>query len=143
MYGTPNSELERAFNEGKIPLLVLDLNGVKSLALHPKYSACSVYVYADLNTIEKRLYDRYFVENPKPDSEKNFNERKAQNLEDWRNLLDYEEYLYELLENNRTIEICRDKVLSVFESFRNGEDKDEWANHATVNGLVVVANERE
>ena len=142
MYGTPNSELERAFSEGKTPLLVLDLNGVRSLALHPKYSACNVYVYADLDTVEQRLHNRYFVENPKPDSEKNFNLRKVQNLNDWLGLQEYEEYIHALIENDRTIDECCSRVLSIFASFKDGEDKDEWANHAIINGLVSSAKER-
>lgn len=142
MYGTPNSELDRAFAEGKNPLLVLDLNGVRSLALHPKYSACGVYVYADMDTVDERLYNRYFVENPKPDSEKNFNSRKAQNLSDWLGLQEYEEYLYALIENNRTIDECCDTVLSTFAGFKDGDDADDWANHAIINGLVSTAKER-
>lgn len=143
MYGTPNSELDRAFSEGKTPLMVLDLNGVKSLALHPKYSACNLYVYADLDVVEKRLYDRYFVENPKPDSEKLFNVRKEQNLNDWLGIQEYEDYIYALIENDRTIEECCDAVLSTFNAFKDGEEKDEWSNHATINGLVSSAKERE
>ena len=30
MYGTPRSELDRILTEGKLPVLVLDLNGVKA-----------------------------------------------------------------------------------------------------------------
>ena len=30
-YGTPKSELERAFSEGKTPLLILDLEGISAL----------------------------------------------------------------------------------------------------------------
>ena len=32
LYGTPRSEIERIVGEGKTPLLILDLNGVKSLS---------------------------------------------------------------------------------------------------------------
>ena len=30
-YGTPSSEIERIFEDGKIPMLILDINGVKTL----------------------------------------------------------------------------------------------------------------
>lgn len=142
MYGTPNAELDRAFSEGKTPLLVIDLNGVKSLALHPKYSACNVYIYADLDIIEQRLRDRYFGENEKPDSEKNFNSRTVQNLNDWRSLSEYEEYIHAFIENKTTIEECCDKVLDTFRAYTLGEEKDEWKNHAIINGLADSANER-
>ena len=143
MYGTPNSELDRAFNEGKTPLLVIDLNGVKSLALHPKYSACNLYIYTDFDTIEARLKERYFGENEKPDSQKNFDVRQQQNLTDWRGISDYEEYIHAFIENNGTIDECCEKVLSTFKAYTEGEEKDEWSNHAIINGLTEVANERE
>lgn len=142
MYGTPNSELDRAFGEGKTPLLVLDLNGIRSLALHPKYSACGIYVYADLNTVDGRLYSRYFIENKKDDSQRNYDLRRAQNLADWLGLQEYEEYIYALIENTKTVEECCDTILSTFESFKDGEEKDDWANHAIINGLVSSAKEK-
>ena len=142
MYGTPNAELDRAFAEGKTPLLVIDLNGVKSLALHPKYSACNVYIYSDFCVIEDRLRDRYFGENEKPDSEKNFNSRVAQNLRDWHGISDYEEYIHTFIENSATVKECCDKVLDTFKAYVDGEQKDEWANHAIINGLMSSANER-
>ena len=142
MYGTPNSELDRAFSEGKTPLLVIDLNGVKSLALHPKYSACSVYIYTDIDVIEDRLRARYFGENEREDSEKNFNSRVAQNIRDWHEISKYEEYIHAFIKNNRTVEECCDKVLSTFFAYVSGEEKDEWSNHAIANGLAEVASER-
>jgi guanylate kinase len=142
MYGTPNAELDRAFREGKTPLLVIDLNGVKSLALHPKYSACNLYIYTDIEVIEQRLRDRYFVENPKPDSEINFKKRTAQNIKDWHDISDYAEYIHAFVENSTVIEDCCDKVLSVFADYVDGAEKDEWRNNAIVNGLTEVASKR-
>ena len=141
MYGTPNSELERAFREGKTPLLVLDLNGVKSLALHPKYSACNVYVYTDLSVLSARLKARYFGENEKPDSQNNYNVRMNQNIADWSMLSQYEEYIHAFVENSDTVDSCCERILSVFEAFVAGEEKDEWNNHAIVNGLASSAEE--
>lgn len=143
MYGTPNSELDRAFSEGKTPLLVIDLNGVKSLALHPKYSACNVYIYTDFDVIEARLKERYFGENEKLDSQKNFDSRRAQNITDWIGLADYEKYIHAFVENNGTIEECCNKVLSTFAAYVDGEEKDEWSNHAIINGLAEEANNRK
>ena len=142
MYGTPNAELDRAFSEGKTPLLVIDLNGVRSLALHPKYSACNLYIYANIETIEKRLSDRYFVENVKPDSEANFKKRTAQNIKDWHDLPDYGEYIHAFVENGTTVEECCDRVLLTFENYVDGEECDEWRKNAIINGLTDVANKR-
>ena len=142
MYGTPNAELDRAFSEGKTPILVIDLNGVKSLALHPKYSACSLYIYTNFEVIEDRLRARYFGENLRADSEKNFKSRTAQNLKDWHDLIDYEQYFHAFVENSTTVEECCDKVLSIFHNYVDGEEKDEWSNHAIIHGLATYANER-
>jgi guanylate kinase len=142
MYGTPNAELDRAFSEGKTPLLVIDLNGVKSLALHPKYSACNLYIYTDIDVIEKRLSDRYFVENPKPDSELNYNKRTAQNIKDWRDLSEYGRYIHAFVENNTTVAECCERVLDTFANYADGEECDEWRKNAIINGLTAIANER-
>ena len=143
MYGTPNAELDRAFSEGKTPLLVIDLNGVKSLALHPKYAACNVYIYSDFEVIEDRLKARYFGENEKPDSQKNFDTRRAQNIRDWHDIPDYEQYIHAFVQNGTTVNDCCEKVLTTFANFVDGEQKDEWSNHAIVNGLTDAANERD
>ena len=142
MYGTPNAELDRAFAEGKTPLLVIDLNGVKSLALHPKYEACNLYIYTDIDVIEGRLRERYFVENLKPDSEANFKKRTTQNIQDWHDLPNYSKYIHALVENNTTVAECCERVLSTFADYVGGAEKDEWLNNAIVNGLSNVANKR-
>ena len=142
IYGTPNAELDRAFSEGKTPLLVIDLNGVKSLALHPKYSACNLYIYTDLEVIEGRLKDRYFGENEKEDSQKNFDKRTKQNLNDWLGISEYGEYIHAFVENNTTVAECCERVLSTFADYVDGAEKDEWRNNAIINGLTSSANER-
>ncbi len=142
MYGTPNAELDRAFSEGKTPLLVLDLNGVKSLALHPKYSACNVYVYAEMPVIDARLKSRYFQNGETAEGTRLYNIRKIQNLNDWVGIPAFEEYIYAFIENNDTIDSCCDKVLDTFALFVNGDDSDEWRNHAIVNGFVSYAEEQ-
>ncbi len=141
MYGTPNSELDRAFSEGKIPLLVLDLNGVKSLALHPKYSACNVYVYADMSVIDERLRSRYFGESRSSESERIYNVRKIQNLNDWLGITAFEPYIHSFVENSSTIDACCTEVLDTFFAFCDGEERDDWKNRAVVNGFVAAAEE--
>ena len=64
-YGTPHSEIECAFRDGKTPLLILDLEGIKSLRSKSfDFSVFCFYIYDDLNVIERRLYDRYLSKNP-------------------------------------------------------------------------------
>ena len=80
MYGTPASEIERIFGEGKIPLLILDLNGVRSLkdaALDCKPFA--VYLLAPESVINERLYERARAEGLTENALKKIERRKTQN----------------------------------------------------------------
>ncbi len=143
MYGTPNSELDRAFREGKTPVLVLDLNGCRSLDLHPKYSACNVYLYASPSVIDERLRSRYFIYGVTPEGERLYNVRRQQNLNDWLGIAEYGEHLYAFISNEGTIDECTECVLSTFRDFIEGEERDEWKNHAIINGFASCAREME
>ena len=62
MYGTRRVEIERILGEGKIPVLVLDMNGVDSLKTAKlPYPVISLYLYNDLDVIEHRLTVREAV----------------------------------------------------------------------------------
>ncbi len=128
LYGTPKSELSRALNEGKIPLLVLDLVGVESLYKLDGYSACSVYIYTDILSIEKRLSDRYFVDGVTPDAKDKYDTRCTQNRNDYLGIGKYSDFLYRFIKNDSTIDDCRDKVMSTFCDFCDGGDFDLSAN---------------
>ena len=116
-YGTRNEELKRAHSEGKIPLLVLDLEGVKSLGLNPDYNSCSVYVYDELDTIERRLEARLDA-NPTDERLIQVVEgRKRNNIRDYLSIDNYSRFIYSFIHNNETVEACKDKVLSTFHDF--------------------------
>ena len=58
-YGTPSSEIERIFADGRIPLLILDINGVRSIKEKERgFKTVAVYITTDIATLEKRLYER-------------------------------------------------------------------------------------
>jgi guanylate kinase len=58
-YGTPASEIERIFGEGKTPFLILDINGVISFKkMKDRFPSFSVYLTAPLPVLEERLYER-------------------------------------------------------------------------------------
>ena len=99
LYGTPRSELRRAELEGKLPILILDLAGVKSLR-ESEYAerAVFVYLYDELNTLEERLYARYMTP-PSISGLTKFVKRKEQNIADY---LDFEKHapLFDLILSN-------------------------------------------
>ncbi|MBR7116907.1 MAG: hypothetical protein IKC87_04280 [Clostridia bacterium] len=120
MYGTPKSEVERAHGEGKIPLLVLDLNGVDSLFNSPVCHTCAVFLYADGDTVNTRLSTR---EGSTPERVAS---RKVRNREDYLRLPSLAYAIYAMIPNDKTLNDCRDRVVETFRSFVSGvvSDKD-------------------
>lgn len=114
MYGTPKSEVERAHKEGKVPLLVLDLNGVDSLYNSPVCHTCAVFLYADESTVNDRLSTR---EGSTPDKVAS---RKLRNREDYLRLPSLGYAFYELIPNDKALSDCRDAVISAFCAFEGG-----------------------
>ena len=58
-YGTPASEIERIFKKGKVPFLILDINGVISFKeMKDRFPSFSVYLTASPSVLEERLYER-------------------------------------------------------------------------------------
>lgn len=114
MYGTPHSEVERAHSEGKIPLLVLDLNGVDALYHHPLCHTCAIYLYADGEVVNSRLSGR---DGSTPDKVAS---RKERNREDYERLPSLSECFFALIPNDTTIEECRDRVVAAFSEFESG-----------------------
>ena len=64
LYGTRKCELNRIFEMGKYPILVLDYNGVKSLKESLDYPVFAIYVYVDLKEAEARLRERDLAPDP-------------------------------------------------------------------------------
>ena len=87
-YGTPLFELERIFQDGKIPLLIVDISGARTFMNNTlDFSIDMFYIYEDLNVIEKRLYNRdLFV--PTEEGFLNFIRRKNANIKDYIEIVD-------------------------------------------------------
>lgn len=112
LYGTPISELERIFNEGKIPLLILDIEGVKSLrAKNFNFSTVAVYIWDSLDVVEKRLFARDLQE-PTEEKVKSFNKRIQMNIRDYRSMPEIS-HIFDLFVRNDCVEKCRDKITEV------------------------------
>lgn len=99
LYGTPKSELLRAEREGKIPLLILELSGVRAVRESEfSGSALLVYLYDSLDTLEERLYARYMTP-PTKEGQVKFEKRRAQNIADYRMLREKAE-IFDLVISN-------------------------------------------
>ena len=115
LYGTPRSELERVLGEGRVPLLILDLNGVVSLRKFKEYSSIIVYIHTDLDVCEERLYARYLA-SPSPKGLKSFTDRKERNIRDYLELPAMSDAFDFFLENRGTVEESADKLADIFDS---------------------------
>ena len=113
-YGTPASEIERIFGEGKIPLLILDINGVKSLkSKSGDFITYAVYILADLEVLDARLYERALADGLTEKAISVFTERKRRNRLDLEKLSEFS-YLFDVTVENREIDATAKKIVSLF-----------------------------
>ena len=135
-YGTPRSEVKRILSEGKIPLLVLDINGVGSLVKNAgDLSVCGVYVYDDLENVKARLAARFLGEDADEASVRRYESRVRQNEEDFRSISSVKERFFAFIPNDSTVDAAGDKVLSVFRGFVDGEPRNTAAIDAAANEI--------
>ena len=113
-YGTPKSEIERIFSAGKIPLLILDLNGVEALKRsHYDFSVFAVYITADRDIIEKRLLERVRASGMTKEAMDVFEKRKLQNAKDLERLEKIRE-IFDFTSENKDIEECAESITAAF-----------------------------
>lgn len=114
-YGTPNSEIERVFACGKTPLLILDINGVTTLKSRSfAFETVAIYITADIDVLDKRLYERTIASGNTNEALKVFEKRKAQNRRDLSNLPEISK-LFDLTVVNTTVSETAKEILSFFE----------------------------
>lgn len=141
-YGTPYSEIEAAFDEGKTPLLILDLEGVKSLrAKSFDFSVFIFYIYEDLNVIEKRLYDRELLKNPSAEALESFLKRKAANIRDYLSLPEIADK-FDAFIKNFEIAASADKLLALHADFLSGKAKNQEENKKIAEELMLSAKQK-
>ena len=113
-YGTPMSEVERAEAEGKISLMILDINGVESIRRdHPSLSIFAVYLYADPKEIKGRLESRDLGDGNE-ENRARINRRLQNNREDFRSLSEGRLALFDAFVENCCVESAAKKVLSLY-----------------------------
>lgn len=121
MYGTPRSEIERINGEGKTPLLILDMNGVRSLkAREDILNVCAIYIYCNYRVLSDRLDRRYLCGEPSEADAIRYEKRMAQNFKDFSEMSENAELFYALVENVGSVENASASTLGLLEAFLNG-----------------------
>ncbi len=121
-YGTPRSEIERIFGEGRTPLLVLDLNGVVSLAGNEDdISVFCAYIWDDLEVMSDRLKKRMSAYTDKESAEKMYGRRMNANVEDYMRLPQISSCLGMLIKNTGTPTDTATEIIAAFAAFKRGE----------------------
>ena len=141
-YGTPRSEIDRISGEGRIPILVLDINGVESLMRHKDIATCAVYVYDDLNVMEKRLYDRFLGANPTVDGLTRFASRKDKNISDYLTICDHAPAFYAFYKNGETVDDAALGVIRIFDEFLEGKPREDENVMAVAEALRSSAEQK-
>lgn len=113
-YGTPASEIERIFAEGKIPLLILDVNGVNSLKSQKRnFDVIAVYITASLQILDSRLYDRFVAAGKTDAAYKIYQNRREQNQRELKSISALES-IFDAFVENTTLDETVEKVIAVF-----------------------------
>lgn len=143
LYGTPISELERIYSSGKIPIMILDLVGVKTLS-EKEFDFCPVflYVFEDLNTVERRLYKRE-LSVPTPERLESFLRRKEANIRDYARMPEIE-HMFSAFIRNSELDIASEKLCAYLSESDitedgiviTGEAKKQMAEQLRASALV-------
>lgn len=113
-YGTPLSEVERANAEGKIPLMILDINGVESIRHnHPSLPIYAVYLYAEPSEIRRRLEERDLLDGSEENRDK-VRKRLKNNREDFTSLAEGRLKLFDAFVENAVASDAAARVLALY-----------------------------
>ena len=139
LYGTPRSEIERIFGLSKIPLLILDIEGVKSLkSVERDFKTVAIYVWQDLSILCDRLFDRELKKQFTPEAEATYKKRVAMNKRDYASLPSIC-HLFDSFVKNDTISNTVYDILSDFEAIgQKGIDKST-ENEKIANALSAFS----
>lgn len=127
LYGTLKSELERIFDEGKTPLLVLDLNG--AVAIREKavdFTPFIFYIYESLSVIEERLLRRE-QESPTGKGLDAFYKRIKQNKLDYERLPEISD-IFDGFVKNDIQDRCKEEIVKTIARLIEGVPKNSDKN---------------
>ncbi len=123
-YGTPKSEVERISEAGKIPLMILDINGARSIKSADECPTLAVYLFERIDTLEERLHARYLGKKQTPEGLSSFLKRKERNLSELASVGDFAE-VFDLIQKNSFLKEASIAILSAYE---NGVSEEEKAD---------------
>ena len=112
-YGTPRAEVDEIIASGKMPLLILDINGVRTLKGQSEVPVLSVYIYDSLNVMEERLYARELRDHPSVQALLTFNKRKQQNLRDYSEMPEHASYFDLFVKNDADLSAAVEQILAL------------------------------
>ena len=118
-YGTRISELERIMALGKLPILVLDYVGVKSLRELLDYPVYAFYIYTSLDEAKRRLELRDIVNGATEAQLRTFERRVAENFNDYSKLPSLIERYDAFVENDK-LDACILEICAHIDSLRSG-----------------------
>jgi guanylate kinase len=139
LYGTPRSEIDRITGEGRVPLLILDLNGANSLFKAEGIAPCTLYLYDDLDIMEERLKARYISDNTSEADRRRFDSRTKQNIIDFSNMEEYEPFIYGFVRNCSSVECCATKIDEIYDLFALDTAKNAEEAKAVAKSLADSA----
>ena len=117
-YGTPSSEIERIFADGKTPLLILDINGVRSIKEKERsFKAVAVYITTDIATLEKRLYDSAAALGGGDAALLSIKKRIEQNKRDLASVYEFISFFDATVENE-AVSKTAEKIYDIFNSLK-------------------------
>lgn len=114
LYGTPMSEIERAYALGKTPLLILDIKGVRSVkAAKLSISVWSVYITAPIDVLDARLALRAEKDGNSEGAVSTLEKRRSQNRIDLEGFNEFSS-LFDLVVENKEIDSTAVKIIRSF-----------------------------
>ena len=142
-YGTPASEIERIFDLGKTPLLILDIVGVNSIkSTERDFRTIAMYIYDDLDVMEERLYSRELAHNPTEQALATFIKRKNANICDYDNIPSYA-HLFDAFIKNDTVDSSADRALCELDRLISGGERSNYEISTIVNSLKASAQAKK
>jgi guanylate kinase len=120
-YGTVCFELDRILSEGKIPILVLDYNGARSLKRVLDYPVFAIYIYTSLDEAASRLEKRELTAGKSYEDRCTIVERRRrENACDYKEVASFAD-VFDAFVENENLERCIDDVEAVIEALKCGK----------------------